>query len=424
MDFLYYILTGGMILVASPFILLRALVSPSFRKEIQEKLKGATSLPKLKGSLWIHASSVGEVRLAKTLIAVLQEQGETRPIVLSTFTATGHALAVEGNLPHVFRMPIDFPLWLNPVFDRIDPSQLVLIEAELWPSLLRQCKKRNIPVVQVNGRVSEKSLLRYGRLKCFFLWMTQSVTLFSMRSQTDAERLSDLGIPDEKICVTGNMKFDVLPVGSDALKSALFDSNSFLIVFGSTRPGDEGPAMEAFTKLRADFPEIIGVIAPRHMQRCREVEDLIRDFDVEFTLLSTMQEGDWINQRGSLILADELGKLNSFYANAKLAYVGGGFNPRFGGHNILEPAAFDTPVLFGRHMNNFAEEARLLVESGGGIQLQKEEDLYNALKRLMMNSDERQKAGRAAAETVRNHRGAVLRTVKIIEQTRSGNPPS
>ena len=295
MDFLYYILTGSMILVASPFLILRALTSSAFRYEIKEKTKGAKALPSLKESLWVHASSVGEVRIAKTLITVLQEQGETRPIVLSTFTPTGYALAIEENLPHVFRLPLDFPLWLNPVFDQISPSQLILIEAELWPSLLRQCRKRKIPVLQVNGRVSEKSLQRYGKLKSFFLWMTEGITLFSMRSRTDADRLFELGVPEEKIRVTGNIKFDVLPKGSEELKSAVFDPSSFLIVFGSTRPGDEGPVMEAYVKLKKDFPNIIGVIAPRHMQRCREVEDLIREFDVEYILFSNIPEGDWVN---------------------------------------------------------------------------------------------------------------------------------
>ncbi len=416
MDILYYILVGGILLITSPFLFIRGLVSFTFRKDIKERLNGAKTLPKLKESLWIHASSVGEVRLAKTLITVLQEQGETRPIVLSTFTPTGYALAMEEKLPNVFRLPIDFPLWLNPVFGRIEPSQLILIEAELWPCLLRQCKKRKIPVVQVNGRVSEKSIQRYGKFKSFFLWMTEAVSLFSMRYQTDADRLIELGIPEEKIQVTGNIKFDVLPAGSDELKSVTFNPNSFLIVFGSTRPGDEGPVMEAFLKLKKDFQNIIGVIAPRHMQRCREVEDLIREFSVEYTLLSNIQ--DWANHPGSLILVDKMGVLNSFYANAKLAYVGGGFNPRFGGQNILEPAVFGTPVLFGKHMNNFEEEARLLIESGGGIQLQKEEELYQTLKKLLLNSEERQKSGRAAAETVHNHCGAVLRTVKVIEETR------
>ena len=417
MDVLYYILTGTLILVSTPFLLLRSLLSSNFRNNIKERLKGANALPHLKKSLWIHASSVGEVRLAKTLITSLQEHGETRPIVLSTFTPTGFDLAVEENLPHVFRLPFDFPLWLNPVFDRIKPSQLILIEAELWPSLLRLCKKNNVPVLQVNGRVSEKSLERYRKFNSFFLWMTEAVTQFSMRSQKDAERLFELGVSEEKIRVTGNIKFDTLPNGSDTRSSLVFNPDSFLIVFGSTRPGDEGPAMEAFIKLKKDFPNVLAVIAPRHMQRCREVEDLIREFNDNYTLYSETKEEDWVNKPCSIILLDKIGALNSFYANAKLAYVGGGFNPRFGGQNILEPTAFGIPVMFGKHMSNFEEEARLLIKSGGGIQLQKEEELYSVLKKFMLSPDLRQKAGEAAAETVRQHRGAVLRTLKIIQET-------
>ena len=417
MDVLYYILTGTLILVSTPFLLLRSLLSSNFRNNIKEKLKGANALPHLKKSLWIHASSVGEVRLAKTLITSLQENGETRPIVLSTFTPTGFDLAVEENLPHVFRLPFDFPLWLNPVFDRIKPSQLILIEAELWPSLLRLCKKNNVPVLQVNGRVSEKSLERYRKFNSFFLWMTEAVTQFSMRSQKDAERLFELGVSEEKIRVTGNIKFDTLPNGSDTRSSLVFNPDSFLIVFGSTRPGDEGPAMEAFIKLKKDFPNVLAVIAPRHMQRCREVEDLIREFNDNYTLYSETKEEDWVNKPCSIILLDKIGALNSFYANAKLAYVGGGFNPRFGGQNILEPTAFGIPVMFGKHMSNFEEEAKLLIKSGGGIQLQKEEELYSVLKKFMLSPDLRQKAGEAAAETVRQHRGAVLRTLKIIQET-------
>ncbi|MZG54184.1 MAG: 3-deoxy-D-manno-octulosonic acid transferase [Nitrospinae bacterium] len=418
MDFMYYILTITLMLVASPFLLLRCLISSDFREDFRARLNGAKALPKLKESLWIHACSVGEVRLAKTLITVLKEQGEKRPIVVSTFTPTGHAFAIKENLPNVFRLPIDIPLWLNPVFGQIEPSQLILIEAELWPCLLRQCKKRKIPVLQINGRITEKSLKSYRKFNKFFLWMTEGVTLFSMRSQVDAERLLKLGIPEEKIKVTGNIKFDTLPTGSVEEQSVPFDPNSFLIVFGSTRPGDEGPVMEACLKLKKEFPNIIGVIAPRHMQRIREVEDLIREFKVEYTLFSKMMEGDGASQQGSLILLDKMGVLNSFYSNAKLAYVGGGFNPRFGGQNILEPAAFGVPVLFGIHMNNFEEEATLLKESGGGIQLQKEEELYSQLKHFLLSPEDRQKAGQAASQTVHQHRGAVLRSIKIIEETR------
>ena len=155
-------------LIASPFLLLRCLVSPTFREDFKARMDGAKALPKLNKSLWIHACSAGEVRLAKTLITVLKEQGEKRPIVLSTFTPTGYAMAIEENLPHVFRLPIDISLWLNPVFAQIEPSQLILIEAELWPCLLRQCKNRKIPVLQINGRITEKSLNSYKKLNRFF----------------------------------------------------------------------------------------------------------------------------------------------------------------------------------------------------------------------------------------------------------------
>ena len=412
MDFLYYILVGGLLLLASHFLILRALISSSFRNEIKERMKGANSLPELKDTLWIHASSVGEVRLAKILIAGLIKEGESRPIALSTFTPTGYALALEEKLPNVFRLPLDFPLWLNPVFDRLQPAKLVLIEAELWPTLLRQCKRRSIPVIQVNGRVSEKSVRNYRKLPAVLLWMTESIGQFSMRSQTDADRFLQLGVAQEKVLVTGNIKFDVTSEAEDTFQPQWKD-DSMILVFGSTRPGEEGPIMEALVRLQKEFPNLVGVIAPRHMGRCREVEDLIREFEVEYALLS--KQDDLTNC--TVLLVDSLGKLNAFYKSATVAYVGGGFNPRFGGHNILEPAALGKPVLFGKFMNNFEEEAKLLKQSDGGLQLQNIEELYDVLKRLLMNPDERQKLSQSAEKTVKANSGALRKNIELIRST-------
>jgi 3-deoxy-D-manno-octulosonic-acid transferase len=412
MDFLYYILVGGVLLLASPFLILRALISSSFRNEIKGRMKGAHSLPKLKDTLWIHASSVGEVRLAKILIAGLIKEGESRPIALSTFTLTGYTLALEEKLPNVFRLPLDFPLWLNPVFDRLQPAKLVLIEAELWPTLLRQCKRHRIPVIQVNGRVSEKSVRNYRKFPAVLLWMTESIGQFSMRSQTDADRFLQLGVAQEKVLVTGNIKFDVTSEAGDTFQPQWKD-DSMILVFGSTRPGEEGPIMEALVRLQKEFPNLIGVIAPRHMERCREVEDLIREFEVEYALLS--KQDDLTNC--TVLLVDSLGKLNAFYKSATVAYVGGGFNPRFGGHNILEPAALGKPVLFGKFMNNFEEEAKLLKQSEGGLQLQKIEELYDVLKRLLMNPDERQKLSQSAEKTVKANSGALRKNIELIRST-------
>ena len=397
--------------MASPFLILRALVSASFREQIREKMAGARSLPQLQGTLWIHASSVGEVRLAKTLIAGLIKEGESRPIALSTFTPTGYALALEEKLPNVFRLPLDFPIWLNPVFERLQPAKLVLIEAELWPALLRQCKRRSIPVIQVNGRVSEKSVKCYGKFPAFLLWMTGAIEQFSMRSQTDADRFLQLGVAQEKVQVTGNIKFDVAE--TEEKYQPQWKADSQVLVFGSTRPGEEGPIMEALVKLQKEFPGLIGVIAPRHMERCREVEDLIREFEVDYALLS--KQDDLTNC--AVLLVDSLGKLNAFYKSAIVTYVGGGFNPRFGGQNILEPAALGKPVLFGKFMNNFEEEAKLLTQSGGGLQLQNIEDLYDVLKRLLTNADERQKLGQSAEATVKANSGALKRNIELIQST-------
>ena len=398
--------------MASPFLILRALFSSSFRNDIKGRMKGANALPELKDTLWIHASSVGEVRLAKILIAGLIKEGESRPIALSTFTPTGYALALEEKLPNVFRLPLDFPLWLNPVFERLQPSKLVLIEAELWPSLLRQCKRRSVPVIQVNGRVSEKSVRSYRKLPAVLLWMTESIGKFSMRSQTDADRFLQLGVAKEKVLVTGNIKFDVTSEAEDSFQPQWKD-DSMVLVFGSTRPGEEGPIMEALVQLQKEFPNLIGVIAPRHMERCREVEDLIREFEVEYALLS--KQDDLTNC--TVLLVDSLGKLNAFYKSATVAYVGGGFNPRFGGHNILEPAALGKPVLFGKFMNNFEEEARLLKQSEGGLQLQNIEELYDVLKRLLMNPDERLKLSQSAEKTVKANSGALRRNIELIRST-------
>ena len=412
MDFLYYILVGGLLLLASPFLILRALISSSFRNEIKGRMKGANSLPELKDTLWIHASSVGEVRLAKVLIAGLIKEGESRPIALSTFTLTGYALALEEKLPNVFRLPLDFPLWLNPVFDRLQPAKLVLIEAELWPTLLRQCKRRSIPVIQVNGRVSEKSVRNYRKFPAILLWMTESIGQFSMRSQTDADRFLQLGVANKKVLVTGNIKFDLTSEAEDTFQPQWKD-DSMILVFGSTRPGEEGPIMDALVRLQKEFPNLVGVIAPRHMERCREVEDLIREFEVEYALLS--KQGNLTNC--NVLLVDSLGKLNAFYKSATVTYVGGGFNPRFGGHNILEPAALGKPVLFGKFMNNFEEEAKLLKQSEGGLQLQNIEELYDVLKWLLMNPDERQKLSQSAEKTVKANSGALRKNIELIRST-------
>ena len=352
MQFAYHIILGGVLLTVSPFIIIRMAFDSAFRREILARHRGGRELSPSPGCLWVHASSVGEVRAAKLLIEALQREQEKRPIVLSTFTLSGFELAQKETAVPVFRLPFDHPFWLKPLLDRLQPSLLILIEAELWPSLLRSLHQRKIPIFLANGRVSEKSRSNYEKVKPFFLWIAEAVTHFSMRSETDAKRLRSLGIDAAKIAVTGNVKFDA-PSNTQTPPAQETTETAPWLVCGSTRPGDEGPILDAVCKLRESLPALNVVIAPRHMERCQEVEQLIADYKVDYELYSNTQSGA-NGRQGVVLLLDKLGELQSFYAKGTVAFVVGSFNPRFGGHNILEPAGFGLPVVFGQHMNNFA----------------------------------------------------------------------
>jgi 3-deoxy-D-manno-octulosonic-acid transferase len=421
MEIFYHTIVAVAILAASPFILMRMALSPAFRADLLARLKGGRSLPPLPGCLWIHASSAGEVRAAKILLDALRKNDNTTPTVLSTFTRTGYELAKKENIANVFRLPPDFPLWTHPLFNKLNPSQLILIEAELWPSLLRQCLRHKVPVLLVNGRMSQKSTDRYNKFPAVFRWITEAISIFAMRSQTDAERILTLGVPPEKVQTMGNIKFDARTDTTFSKKDENFNSDTPLrVVFGSTRPGDEGPIMNAILRLQETLPDLISVIAPRHLERCQEIEGLIREYGVEFTRHSQLAPGGE-PLKESIILLDTMGELTHYYAGADVAFVGGGFNPRFGGQNILEPAVLGVPVVYGKHMNNFEEEARLLNRSGGGIQIDHPKELYATLHRLLTQPEERNERGRWAEETIRANQGAVQRTVELIEQTQKNN---
>lgn len=415
MEILYHTIVGIVLLTASPFILIRMALSREFRQEMLARHRGGKSLPAMPGCLWIHASSAGEVRAAKILIDALNKKGNHPSIVLSTFTQTGYDLARMENIENVFRLPFDFPFWLHPIFDKLKPSQLILIEAEFWPSLLRLAKRRNVPVVLVNGRMSKRSSSRYQNILPFFRWITDPIVAFSMRTQVDAHRVLALGVPAQKVLVTGNIKFDAQTSDMRPTKKQSAQKHPW-VVFGSTRPGDEGPIMESVLLLQEDLPDINIALAPRHVDRCQEIERLILEYDVKFKLHSKLTP-DSENTKGEIILIDKMGELKSYYSKATVAFVGGGFNPRFGGQNILEPAALGLPVVFGKHMQNFEEEARLLKESEGGIQIDHPDKLYSVLYRLLTQPEERERRGESAAKTIKENQGAVQRNIDIIEQT-------
>lgn len=410
---IYHLITGLVFVAVSPFVLARMAFDPDFRGKMRERWSNWKSLPVCKDTLWVHASSVGEVRVARVLIRGLLQRFPHHQVVLSTFTPTGYQQAVEFDLCPVFRLPPDL-FWLTAgVLNRLHPALLVLIEAEFWPGLLHQCAGRDIPVLLVNGRMSRKSARRYRQIAPLFRWMVAGVDRFAMRSQEDTDRLLGLGIPEARVDTTGNMKFDALPETTvDEQKQA----DRTLIVFGSTRPGDEPPILDAITHLTQEMENAPKrfVLAPRHPQRCDEVEAMLLNRGLPYKRFSELDGPP--DEDTAVILVDAIGHLNDFYRQSQLAFVGGGFSPEFGGQNILEPALHGVPVVFGPHMDNFKEEARLLVESGGGIQLQSADDLHTTLRELLMQPEDMQLRGRLARETIEKNRGALDANLRILEQ--------
>ncbi|MGV7220703.1 MAG: 3-deoxy-D-manno-octulosonic acid transferase [Nitrospinales bacterium] len=415
MKTLYHIIIASALIAASPYLLLRSAIDSAFRENMKHWLDNWKKVPFLSNCIWIHASSVGEVRIAKTLIGQLRETiGEDHPIILSTFTLTGFQLANEQEICKVFRMPPDLAFFIRPLLEKLDPSLLVLIEAELWPSLLYLCKERNVPVLVLNGRISRKSFRHYKLLRPLFDWISGAVTKFAVRSQVDADFLNQLKLPQEKVVVTGNMKFDAVTIAVGGVHPAR-DVSSF-VIFASTRPGDEKAILQTIIKLKKDIPDSQFALAPRHLHRLEEVQSLIAKFNLSFELHSLLNQ-ESSNHNPDIILIDEMGVLDEYYRQACIAYVGGGLNSKFGGQNILEPALYSIPVIFGKHMNNFRDEARLLVESGGGIQIDNPDELYPSLLNLLSNRQEAKERGYSAIDVIRINRGASKINSDLIVNT-------
>ena len=397
-------------------------LDPEFRSEIIQRTRHWKSVPRQTGCLWVHAASVGEVRVADLLVRALQQRYPDRTVVLSTYSTTGYALANKVLKCPIFQLPLDLPFLIRPLLKRLDPAILILIEAEYWPNLLHACLQRKIPVLLANGRLSAKSFTRYQKLKLWFLMITEPITIFSMRAQAEADRLLQLNIDPARVQVTGNMKFDS-PTQDESHYSESSQMDEITVVFGSTRPGEELAIAKAISQLSQNPLDYKFIIAPRHVPRCREVESILRDEGLSVTLHSD-RKNPTERWKTTVLLVDALGVLNDYYRQGHVAFVGGGFDPRHGGHNILEPALLGLPVIYGKDMGNFEEETRLLSDSGGGIQIEHLEDLAPVLKKLLSDPEEILRRGTLAAEAVQQQKGAVNRNLDLVQSLlEKGNAP-
>ena len=329
-------------------------------------------------------------------------------LLVSTFTPTGNKAAREKlKADGVIFLPLDFPWAVNRAVKKVNPSVLILMETELWPNLIRRAGSMNISVVVVNGRISDRSYGKYWFISPLLKKVFESITLFLMQSEGDAGRVIALGAEPSRVTVTGNIKFDLK--SSDKGIGFMENWGGPVLLAGSTRTGEESPVLDVYKRLRERYPGLKLVLAPRHLDRLRDVEGILKEKGIQFVRRSEVSE----KVESPILLLDTLGELASFYKYGTIVFIGGSLIP-VGGHNPIEAALYGRPVLFGPHMENFRDSARILEESGGRARVNDTEELMSWFDRLLSDSGLRQTMGNNARQAILKNQGATERILEAL----------
>ena len=370
-------------------------------------------------AIWVHGASVGEIRAAAPLIQALHRGYPERPILVTTFTATGrrHARQLFGDKVMVSLLPYDLPFFVNRWLNCTKPAVAVIMETEIWPNLYAACAKRGVPLLLVSARMSERAYRRYSdwKLRSLTRGALQKAAAIAVQTPADRERFRALGAEDAKLTLMGNLKFDIA-VGEDALASGralrekLFGSSRVLVA-GSTREGEEPLLLDAFHRLLQGQPNSVLVLAPRHPDRANAVAAAISAAGFGFRRRSG---GDAPLKGGEVLLVDLLGQLMKFFAAGDVAFVGGTLVP-VGGHNLLEPAALGLPVLVGPYLDNVKDVAEMMHEAGALTVVQDPQALATAAAWLLGNPATRKSIGDVAREKVLENRGALDRALSLVK---------
>ena len=375
--------------------------------------------------VWLHCVSVGETQAARPVVEALLKKFPTHALVVSTITLTGQRVAREAfgsQASAVFYFPFDWAWCVRRALRSVNPSAVLIMETELWPNFLRECRKRRIPVALINGRLSDTSFRRYTLVRRFIARVVQSLDLALMQAAADAERIRALGLDSRCVVVSGNVKFDVGTLGGEqALSQELEARFNFLhgpplIVAASTHAPEERILIESFKRLRASHDARL-LVAPRHPERFAEVAALLDSSGLAWTRRTSSR--DERDASSEVILLDTIGELRAVYPLASLVFVGGSI-ARNGGHNVLEPAAVGACIITGAHTTNFTAIMRAFLEADALVQLPDMTDgeapaeLARVFAELLADDERRRETGARALSVVEENRGATERTIKLL----------
>jgi 3-deoxy-D-manno-octulosonic-acid transferase len=439
MYFLYSLITAVGTILLTPYVLFSKVRRKKYLTNLSERL-GLRFPPGLadNGShasrtIWLHAVSVGEVLAAVPFARCLKQRFPDWRLVISTTTATGQKLARErmNFSDAVFYFPFDWNGPLRRAFRAVRPGVIVILETEIWPNLLRHARKAGVPVIFVNGRLSDRSFRGFSRavkksggfLAGFLRHILNDAALYLVQSRQDASRLIALGAPADRVIVSGSMKYDMAVPGPNAfvnwLEAELKRSQRApVVVAGSVIAGEEMPVLEAFRSIQEKWPQALLILAPRKPERFAAAGEIvvqagwrpIRRSSISLDGLSAGILGNAAQADKSVFLLDTIGELAAVYGMADAVFIGGSLEP-VGGHNPLEPASFAKVPVFGRFMDNFREIAAALLEAGAAIQVDSAAQLGIAWAGLLENASQRAQMGMAAREIVERNRGATAKTL-------------
>jgi len=365
--------------------------------------------------IWIHAVSVGEVLVVVDLIERIKSAFPQYKIVCSTVTTTGNKIAQEklDNSCLVIYAPLDFSWIVHKFITRINPAIYISTETEIWPNLYTALHKRGIPILQINGRISDNAFKGYQRVRFLTKRVLSCVELFYMQSPLDADRVKQLGAQAEKVHVVGNLKFDAIPDSVNVTKADLgFRASEDLLIAGSTHPGEEKILIDVYKKISSEFSNLRLVIAPRHIERTDEVIKIVENMGYKAVKFSQINHGEG-NIQGSIVVVDTIGQLRALYSLAKIVFIGKTLTVG-GGQNMIESAYFGKPTIVGPLTQNFKDVVSIFKKSKALIEVENEEQLLNEIRTLLQDPQRAQQIGEAAKQTVKEYQGSITQTVEAI----------
>jgi 3-deoxy-D-manno-octulosonic-acid transferase len=417
----YSLLLSLGLLLLSPYFLVQALAHRKYVTGLRERLGFLSPISK-EAVIWLHCVSVGETQAARPLVERIKTEFPHHALVVSTVTLTGQKLARDlfrTQAARVFYFPFDWRWSVRRALNAMNPAAVLVMETELWPNFLRECKAQRIPVALVNGRISRKSFGRYKAIRFFLRRVLGCLSMAVMQSEKDAERIRELGMRDERVFTVGNLKFEsgsYTDKGTDVKERFDLRTDVPLVLAASTHAPEEKIVLESFTRVR-ESPPLRLMLAPRHPERFNEVAELIQGSGLSWARRTN--EPLTTDATASVILLDTIGELPALYSLATAVFVGGSIVDR-GGHNVLEPAAHGVAVVTGAHTHNFHEIVDLLNEANAIVQLPAVEGteavaaLTEVLRKLLEDAEWRTQLGTRAQQLVNANRGAAEKTMKLI----------